>query len=85
MDRASPYSNAFRRAPLLNFIVTTRIIRIPYLDVFAFRIDVSRSFFAKETKIFSEEKEKEVILDLVFDSVKYNKTINFLLCRLQII
>lgn len=68
MDRASPYSNAFRRAPLLNFIVTTRIIRIPYLDVSAFRIDVSKSFFAKETKIVSLElsKKKKRLYFLVF-------------------
>lgn len=68
MDRASPYSNAFRRAPPLNFIVTTRIIRIPYHDVFAFRIDVSRSFFAKETKIVSLElsKKKKRLYFLVF-------------------
>lgn len=66
MDRASPYSSSLFRALLLNFIVTTRIIRIP-ISMFSYRCFETRSFFAKETKIVLEEEEEVILFeDLIF-------------------
>lgn len=66
MDRTSPYSSSLFRALLLNFIVTTRIIRIP-ISMFSYRCFETRSFFAKETKIVLEEEEEVILFeDLIF-------------------
>lgn len=71
MDRASPYSNAFRRAPLLNFIVTTRIIRIPYL--FSRFVSISRDeilfYEGNEDCFFGIEQEEEEIIFSCFLSM----------------